>query len=174
MNIVGDVTITITDNDGNRDICRGKNKVLDVGIAALWQRLGGPDGANANKFHNVYFGDDIGTGGSWSIFNPQPVNQSFTSANQNVTHELNPSSVSFEYPTDDVLLVTAFVDGSQFMEDHFPNEVEYRFTSMTLRTLAGTPFAFRRFPIRSISRFVQVRIDWRFTLINEEEWCSDE
>lgn len=147
-----------------------ENMVLDVGIESMWQRLGTIDSVNNFQLNTIAFGDDFGDPTRWSIFNPEPPSRSFTGANQNVTHTL--PSVTFTYPTDDVLQVTADIDGTTFMDTNFPTDVSYDFTSMTLRFINNTAFAFKRFPIRSISRYIRLKIDWRFTLVNAEEFCD--
>lgn len=172
--IRGLVTITVEDKKGNvLDSYKGQNKILDAGISTMWQRISSPDGANANQLETLALGSDFG-GGSWSIFNPQPPNRGFTASDQIVTHTIAPNSVVFDTPSDIALEVTCVIDGTSFMNSYFPTEVDYTFNSMTLRFRNGTPWSFKRFPIRSISREVVVRISWTFTIINQEEWCNND
>lgn len=168
---MGVLAITVTDKESNDivDSLSISNMVTDVGIETLWKRASMIDELNQFQLDSLHFGDDFGDG-RWTIFNPEPATRGFTKNNQNVTHKLN--LINFEYPTDEFLKATAFIDGTVFMDDYFPAEVDYRYTSMTLRFKNDDVFAYKRFPIRSISRFVNVTIDWRFKIVNEEEWCK--
>jgi hypothetical protein len=145
------------------------NMVLDVGIRELWRRATLADATGVYRLNNIHLGDDIGTGSQWSIFNPQPAQRGFVGEDQNTTFIVD---ADFTFPTDEELLVTVTLNGTNVMNDNFPTAVEYRFSSMTLRYANGIPFSFKRFPMRSLSRFVNVQIDWRFKFLNASEFCE--
>lgn len=170
--VKGTVEMTFLDDQGKVVDHYGpeENMVLDSGVAAMWQRLGTVDGAKSFQLDTIHLGDDFGDPNRWSIFNPEPPTRAFTEATQNSTYAF--TAVDYTFPTDDVLRVVGFIEGTTFMDDNFPAEVDYRFTSMTLRFNNGTAFAYKRFPIRSVSRHVRVVIDWRFTIVNAPEWCA--
>lgn len=170
--VKGTVCITMTDIETGEVVDSygpSENMVVDIGVHTMWKRASMFDELNQMQFHTLHLGDDLGDA-RWGIFNPEPPSRKFTKINQNVTYVI--PKTTFEYPTDEVLRATAYINGSEFMEANYPAEVDYRFTSMTLRFNNGEVFAFKRFPIRSISRFVHVTIDWRFSIVNAEEWCS--
>lgn len=173
----GIVTITTTDAITGEVVDSfgpSENMVTDSGIATMWRRVSTLDETNQYQLNTLMLGDDHGVddAGRWGIFNPEPPSRGFTKDNQNVTHTILPSKVEYDYPTDDVLRVRTYINGSVFMDDYYPAEVDYTFTSMTLRFNNDDIFAFKRFPIRSISRHVHVTIDWRFIMINANEWCA--
>lgn len=170
--IKGTVEITVTDLEGNLIDHYGPedNMVLDTGVATMWQRLSTIDSTNLTQLDTIALGDDYGDPARWSIFNPEPPAREFTEVTQNATYSL--PAVDYTFPLDDALRVVGNIEGSTFMEANFPFEVDYRFSSMTLRFNNGTAFAYKRFPIRSISRHVRVTIDWRFTIVNAEEHCA--
>lgn len=149
-----------------------KNIVVDQGIDAMWLRASTDDLSETYRLDTIHLGDDYGASPRWSIFNPEPPSRGFDSSSQNVTHVL--PSVEFDFPTDEVMRVTSSVIGTDMMDSYFPDDIDYRFTSASLRFNNGAVFAYKRFPIRSISRSVLVEFDWRFSVINAEEWCSNE
>lgn len=170
--VKGEVRITMTDiNTGEVVDSYGpsENMVVDIGVSTMWKRASMLDELNQFQLHTLHLGDDLGDD-RWGIFNPEPPSRMFDQTNQNITYVI--PETTYEYPTDEVLRATAYINGSELMEDNWPLEVDYRFTSMTLRFNNGEVFAFKRFPIRSISRHVHVTFDWRFTIVNAEEWCS--
>lgn len=147
------------------------NMVVDVGVDTMWLRASTDDASEQYRLDTIHLGDDYGDTSRWGIFNPEPPSRGFTATTQNVTHVI--PSVDFDFPTDEVMRVTATVDGTMMMNTYFPDDIDYRFLSATLRFNNGTVFAYKRFPIRSISRAVTVEFDWRFSIINAEEWCSE-
>lgn len=147
-----------------------RNMVTDAGIRALWGRITTADTTASLRLDTLVLGDDFGNPNEWSIFNPEPPNRSFTAADQNATYTI--PEVTFEFPSDEALRCSVLIDGTETMNNDFPEEIEYHYTSMTLRFNNGTVFSFKRFPIRSISRNVQVFIDWRFRVVNAPEWCD--
>lgn len=168
--VMGVITLTYTDcRTGKSEVDVIKNMVADVGVETMWRRVSMLDETNQFQLGTIHLGDDLG-GERWTIFNPEPPTREFTQENQNVTYVI--PSVTYEFPTDDFLRATAFIDGTTLLNENFPAEIDYRFTSMSLRFNNGEIFAYKRFPIRSISRFVSVTIDWRFRIVNDEEWCE--
>lgn len=173
--IQGKLKITTTDIETGEVIDVygfDKNMVVDSGVDTMWLRAATDDVSEQYRLDTIHLGDDYGSDTLWGIFNPEPPSRGFTSANQNVTHVLQ--SVQFDFPTDEFLRVTASVSGTELMNTYFPAEIDYRFTSATLRFNNGSVFSYKRFPIRSISRAVNVEFDWRFSIINAEEWCADD
>lgn len=171
----GVVTITTTDAKTGEIIDQygpADNMVVDIGVATMWKRVSTLDETNQHQLQTLHLGDDLGTDPRWNIFNPEPPARAFNQTTQNVTHVIDPLKIEFDYPIDEILRVKCYLDGTTFMDDYFPGEVDYRFTSMTLRFNSGEVFAYKRFPIRSISRHVHVTFDWRFKIVNSEEWCA--
>lgn len=156
----------IVDDYGPHD-----NMVVDTGINTMWLRLSNDDNSEQYLLDSIHLGSDYGDPERWSIFNPEPPSRGFTSDNQTVTHVLSPQ---FDFPSDEVIKVFSVVDGQEMMNSHFPDQISYDFSSATLRFNNQEVFAFKRFPIRSISRSVIAEFDWRFRIINAEEWCDNE
>lgn len=173
--IDGQIRIQTTDNITGEmldELSWQSNMVLDVGVEQLWRRATTEDAAGVHQLNTLYMGDDLGIGSQWGIFNPQPAQRGFTESNQNVNFVV--PDTSFEFPDDESFKSIVEINGTQFMEDNFPNDIDFQFTSITLRFNNGVPFAYKRFPIRSISRFVNVRIDWLFVFKNASEFCEVE
>ena len=145
------------------------NIVTDSGIDTMWLRAANDDAANQYQLKDLHLGDDFGNTPRWSIFNPEPPSRGFNDSTQSVTHVVD--SYSYDFPIDEVLRFYTTVDGETMMNTYFPDQISYDFTSATIRYNNGTIFAYKRFPIRSISRAVTVEFDWRFKIINSDEWC---
>lgn len=152
------------------DYC--SNHVVDEGVVAMWQRGSATDPNEQVRLDTIKLGDDFGDTSRWSVFNPEPPSRGFTKTNQNVTYTI--PSVDYTFPTDVIMKVAATIDGKSMMDANFPDKVVYNFTSATLRFSNDIVFSFKRFPVRSISREVTVEIDWRFGIVNSDDWCADD
>lgn len=172
--VKGVVTMTTTDAVTGKviDVYVDDNMVVDIGVYNMWRRGSTLDETNQLQLNTIHFGSDYGPEPRWGIFNPEPPSRKFIHTTQDVNHVVNPDLVEYKYPRDDVLQVECYLNGTDFMNSNFPADVDFRWTSMTLRFMNGDIFAYKRFPIRSISRHVNVTIDWRFTIVNSDEWCG--
>lgn len=170
--IRGILSLKIIDSQTNEIIDQygpSQNMVVDVGIETMWKRLIEEDVTNQYQLDSIFLGDDKGVGPSWSLFNPEPAGRTFTSATQG--NPIRLTSSSYTTPLEDVMKVSSTIIGQTFMDDNFPAQVEYNFTSMTLRFKNGETFSYKRFPIRSITRFTNIKVDWRFKIENFEDFC---
>lgn len=175
--IIGEVTIVTRDKTTGEVVDSfgpHRNKVTDAGVAGLWTRASTVDAGNAYRLDTIHLGSDFGDPASWSIFNPEPAQRTFTSTDQAVVWTIPSADMSFEFPTDPAMRARVLIDGQTLMDDNFPSEVNLTYSSMTLRFANGTVLSYKRFPIRSISREVDVEIVWTITLENSEDYCASQ
>lgn len=175
--MIGQLKITTTDKETGEvlhDTGFSNNAILDTGIRELIQRLVTEDIDNSFGFYTIYLGDDYGDPDEgWTVFDPEPADRSFTEQKQNWIYFLPTESLSITYPAPGIFEVSSVMDGDEVMETNFPTEIEMTYTSATLRMNNVTALAFKRFPIRSLSRSVRITITWVITLTNGKEYCEN-
>lgn len=108
----------------------------------------------------IYLGDDIGNG---TIFNPQTAANTLTNLDQSVVYEVPREDMNLNYVTSRSLDLVTVLDGTQILDTLFPDEVDLRYTSATIRFRNERVLSYKRFPIRSLSRLVDVSITWNIT-----------
>jgi len=155
-----------------------KNVITEKGMNALWKRLSLDDTNDDYRFSAFYLGEDYGAGedtGDWSIFLPRPAKKNFTDMNQQVIYQVDPTEMVYSFPDENVLEVATLLDGKNIMDTLFPNEVNAKYNSATLRVGNGTVFSYKRFGVRSISRLIDIQVIWTFTLMDSSLYdCSIE
>jgi len=172
----GEVTIETYDRKtGKRiEICGpSDNIVTDKGIGQMWRRISMSDSSGIFKFETIAIGTDFGDPATWSVFNPEPATRDFTSADQTAIYFAKVDQVFYDYPLDPTIKVTAIIDGAMTMAQSFSDQFSADFSSATLRFGNGETFAYKRFPIRSITRDVNIKIVWTITLKNAAEYCNE-
>lgn len=144
------------------------NVVTLNGMQKLWTRMASSENAAANKLSNFVLGSDYGVeeGGDWTVFSPKPANKEYTKDNQIDFYTDSESNIAFTYPSDTEMQVGTILDGTYIINNFFPDETIVFYNSATIRFGDGTVFAFKRFPVRSITKVVDVQISWRFTLVD--------
>lgn len=78
-------------------------------------------------------------------------------------------------PDGNTLQVGTLIDGKFVMDTYFPNEVDVVYNSATIRFENDEVFSYKRFPVRTISRLVDVQVIWTFYLVDSALYdCSIE
>ena len=144
------------------------NVVTFNGMEKLWERASSSANAAGNKLSYFVLGSDYGfeEGGDWSTFAPKPANKEYDKDNQIDFYTDNPDNTAFTYPSDTEMQVGTILDGTYIINNFFPDETIVFYNSATLRFGDGTVFAYKRFPVRSITKVVDVQISWKFTLVD--------
>ena len=144
------------------------NIVTLNGMEKLWTRMSSSADASANKLSNFVLGSDYGVeeGGDWSMFAPKPANREYDKDNQIDFYVDSPDNIAFTYPSDTEMQVGTILDGTYIINNFFSDETIVFYNSATIRFGDGTVFAYKRFPVRSITKVVDVQISWRFTLVD--------
>lgn len=112
-------------------------------------------------FDHIVLGDDIGDG---TIFQPEPATANMTAADQNVVYTIPAEDIIINYLSPTEFEFTTVLDGSLILDNYFPNEVDMRYTSATLRLANGKAFSYKRFDVKSLSRLVSIKIEWTIIL----------
>lgn len=110
--------------------------------------------------HNIVLGDDSGSG---TLLGPEAATNGLTSTNQNIIYEVDQIDMQFNQLTSRTVEATTFLDGNYILETFYPNEVDIRYCSATLRFRNGVTLSYKRFPARSISRLITIQMAWAIT-----------
>lgn len=169
-----------------RTICKSTGRILDEfkdnnvvtldGMEHLWTRAESNAITSDYTLQHFSLGSDYGAaeGGDWNIFAPKPAQNNYTDVNQFVIYDDDPVNTVFEYPSENELQVGTLLDGEYILDTYSPSQVTVRYNSATIRFGDGTVFSYKRFPVRSISRLVDVQILWTFTLVDSALFdCGD-
>ena len=112
-------------------------------------------------FWNIWLGDDVGNG---TVFEPEAANENYDDTYQTPVYKIPHEDIVFNYVNSKTLDLGMVLDGKKILDDYFPNDVDMRYTSATLRFLNEKVFSYKRFHIRALSRFVDIEINWTITL----------
>lgn len=150
------------------------NVITELGMNTLFLRMVKPDANTTMKLKNFFLGIDYGleedTGGGWTVFNPRPALKTYTSLNQYKVYEVPAADMVFDYPDANSFQVGTLLDGKYILDAFFPEEVDLRYTSSTFRFENDTTFSYKRFPVRSLSRLIDVQIVWTFRFVNATDY----
>lgn len=168
--IVGILTINSIDKKTGEvvDSFSDRNVVTLSGMGWMWKRLSQKDGSSPFRFHHFTLGDDTGEseGGDWNEFFPKPADASYDKSFQDIVHEDSPDNLVDSYPTDNKLQLSSLLDGQAILDNEFPNETEVPYNSVTLRFANNEVFSYKRFPVRTITRLLDIQIIWEFSLVD--------
>ena len=137
------------------------NTITEESFSLMLKRMTYPTG-NAEiagaYLYQFILGDDVGTG---SLLNPQPAVSTLTSSDQNVVYTVPNSDMAFNYVSNTELELRTVLDGDVILDNFFPaGTIEMRYCSATIRYQDGTTFSYKRFPVRSLSRLINIEIIW--------------
>jgi len=118
-------------------------------------------GATQNDYmvRYIHLGDDVGTG---NAFVPQEPEATYTIDNLDTIYE----SLGLEvyYPTTESVMFNINIDGNAIVD---ASNVKYGLSgdtadimSSTLVTGNGSSFAYKRFPVKVITRFIYLNVRW--------------
>lgn len=151
-----------------------KNVITNQGINTLFLRMALSDPSNSMKFSHFAFGIDDGSqedvAGGWGPLNPKPALKRYTSLNQLTVYEVPFGDMVFDYPNDNEFQAATLLDGKFILDTYYPEEVDLTYTSATLRFDNNTTFSYKRFPVRSLSRLIDVQVIWTFRFVNEYDF----
>jgi hypothetical protein len=174
-NLRGSLRIEFLDARTGRllDVEEDHNVVVRTSRDSLIRRIAE---RNDNKLiRRIKLGDDIGTG---AFDDPQPPTIFTTTDDMSVVYDSQGElpGLTITYPSDLSVAFGIFLNGQQVMqyvrqEGDDPLAESTGFTSIGLFSLDGVAFAYRRFPMRSITENININILWTlyygdFTFIN--------
>jgi len=137
------------------------NVITTQGASIILNRMTQDTGGSF--INTIYLGDDVGDG---NLLAPAPEQDSFTGATQAIVYSVPYNDINIIYPDPYTFEVTTVLDGTSILDNNFPQEIDLRFTSATLRFDNLAAFAYKRFPVRSLSRLVDIEMIWTVSLID--------
>lgn len=151
-----------------------ENVITEQGINTMFLRMVLPDVTNDMKFSRFKLGIDYGleedNNPEWSMLNPKPAKKDYTSLNQYVVYDVPEGDMVFDYPDQNTFQAATLLDGKYILDTYYEDDVDLRYTSATLRFFNETTFSYKRFPVRSLSRMIDVQIIWTFKFVNEYDY----
>lgn len=135
------------------------NVVTIQGASVFLERL--TKNTGGSYIYTIYLGDDVGNG---SLLNPESEKETYTGAIQNIIYQIPVNEITISYPDPFTFEIATVLSGTTILENMFPNEIDLRFTSATIRFANDDVFAYKRFPVRSLSRLVDIELIWTVSL----------
>lgn len=172
MNIMGILSIKEIDKETGEVVgsYEDENVITEQGVNTLFFRMATSDQDNVSMFDRFFLGDDYGEKeeplGGWEPLNPLPASRRYTTLNQDTVYDVPSEDMVFSYKDENTIQVSTLLDGSFILDSFFEDEVDMRYCSATMRFKGGTTFAYKRFPMRSLSRLIDVQIVWTFRFVN--------
>lgn len=105
---------------------------------------------------NIVLGDDVGPGGSAS--NPIPPTANSISLDQTPVYSIPDTDITFTYPSPGAFSMSMLLDGNAIVTGEGVETINY--TSASIRFADGTSLSYKRFPVRTISSLINIRITW--------------
>lgn len=151
-----------------------ENVVTEQGINTLFLRMALNDPDSNMRFDHFTLGVDYGieedAAGGWGMLNPKPAEKRYTSLNQYSVYSVPYGDMVFDYPESNTFQAATLLDGKYILDTFYPEDVDMRYTSATFRFVNNTTFSYKRFPVRSLSRLIDVQIIWTFKFVNEYDY----
>lgn len=166
--IRGDLDMITRNKEDNTvvDSFHEDNVITSQGAAELLGRMTRNTSATEDAYvKTIAIGSDVGNG---TLLNPQMADESFTAAMQDIVYEVPVGSVTITYPDPFTFEVNTVLDGTYILDTFFPTDIELRFTSATIRYANMKALSYKRFPVRSLSRLVDIEIRWTVSLKEPE------
>ena len=161
----GSVTITETDATTGEvlRVDEDHNIVVRTSRNALIRRIA--EDQNLYRIRRVIIGNDVGNG---TFDDPEPPTLNTTYSDMSPVYDTGSqeNQITVTYPSPLSISFAIFLSGQQVMQEH-PGEDSVGFTSIGLFSMGndqttGVPnaFAYRRFPLRSITENINISILW--------------
>lgn len=131
------------------------NVITSKGASIFLDRV--TKSAEAAYITTIYLGDDVGNG---NLLNPEEEKESYTNINQNIVYQIPVSDITLTYPDPFTFELATVLNGTAILDSMFPTDIDMRFTSATIRFSDDEVFAYKRFPVRSLSRLVDIELVW--------------
>ncbi|MBG24042.1 MAG: hypothetical protein CMF22_11370 [Idiomarinaceae bacterium] len=159
LGVVGTVRIEEIDAATGEvvDLYDERNTITAEGFDAILRQVINKDGM-ADQNHSIktiYLGNDTGAG---SANNPESPSILSTYLDQTVVYEVPEDEIIVTYPTIGEFSLSALLDGEAIVDAAGVEAINY--TSATIRLNNDEAFSYKRFPIKTISRLINIRITW--------------
>lgn len=164
FNAKGVVTINTYEAGTNIlvDSYKDNNTVTTEGLTEIINRILTNSGTSDSIVTNIKLGDDAGNG---TLLSPEDATANLTYSDQDVVYDIKKSDTDINASGGDRITASVVIEGSDVMNNEFPTDIVLNFCSATLRFESGSTFAYKRFPVRSLSRLVDISITWEIELL---------
>lgn len=139
------------------DSYKDNNTVTIEGITEVISRLLSNSGTSDSIVTRMVLGEDAGSG---TMLSPSAAQPTLTSNDQSVVYEVRSQDLDISSSGARRIIASVMIEGSDIMNNQFPEDIVLNFCSSTLRFENGTTLAYKRFPVRTLSRLVDITITW--------------
>lgn len=139
-----------------------RNVITFQGTSTILNRITTPSGGS--YVTHIALGDDVGNG---TILQPEQATESLSGGSQAIVYEVPVNDITITYPNTYTFTMGTVLNGTDILDSNFPDEIDLRFTSATIRFNNGDVLSYKRFPVRSLSRLVDIEITWTISLKEE-------
>lgn len=164
--IKGHLKMTGIDKETNKEfiLLDEQNAITYEGFSEMVKRMTYPTqhaDINGSYFDHIVLGSDIGDG---TLFQPTMATPELGAADQEIVYTIPREDIMINYISPTEFEFSTVLDGPLILDNYFPNEVDMRYTSATLRLQNGKVFSYKRFDVKSLSRLISIKIDWTIIL----------
>lgn len=159
IGMIGIVKIEEIDRDTGNVISEfeQRNTITAEGFNAILQQMTGKgDGMSTDAMvKTIALGDDTGSGTATS---PEPPSILSTYLDQTTVYMIPESDIVIGYPTIGEFSLSSLIVGEEIVDSMGIEAINY--TSATIRLNNNETLSYKRFPIKTISRLINIRITW--------------
>lgn len=134
-----------------------QNMITTEGYASILKNIAQFDTGMStdNVISTIVLGDDVGSG---TPSDPEPPTILSTYLDQSDVVNIPPADITITYPSVGEFVVSSILNGQQLVDAVSGETIPY--TSASLRFASGESLSYKRFPVKIISRLIDVRINW--------------
>jgi len=134
-----------------------KNTITAEGLDNIMKNISEKGGNISSNYviSTIVLGDDVGNGSATS---PEPPSILSTYLDQFPVVSVDESDVVKTYPATGQLSLGVLLDGESIVNSAGVETIDY--TSATIRFRDDKCLSYKRFPVRTISRLINIRITW--------------
>ena len=157
--VKGHIEILLTDKNGNTvDKVEDHNIVVNYAKTSIIKCISGGE-QNLFGVLGIQIGVDVGTGDK---FIPEQPIATTGSADMDLLYQS--SGVEVAYPTEESVLFAITIDGNVLVDaaqaKFATSQETVDINSSALITGNGNPFSYKRYPVKVVTRFINVTIRW--------------
>lgn len=145
------------------------NVITNEGLSLLWRRFVDLDNSD-RTLYTFFLGDDYGNPTQYSLLDPEPENTSLTKDDQSIVYRVEEDDMVVSYPSASSIQFSTLLDGDVILDTYFPGLVDMRYCSATMRFRDLTTFSYKRFPVRSLSRLIDIQVIWTYEFFESKDY----
>ena len=134
------------------------NLIVDFSKTSIIKCIAGA-AQNTYGITAIQMGDDVGTG---TTILPEAPEADYTSADMSLVYQT--AGVDVMYPTSTSVLFSITIDGNLIVDaantKYATSNETANLNSAVLMAGNGEPFSYKRFPVKVVTRFIDVTVRW--------------